>query len=364
MGVTVDRVNEAVHVESEPIDVAPVPLTKALHDGAAAFAIDPRQNDAFIVVNRLLKAGDAVHRLSTALAVDEDVWPPGAFIVTPGAKSGERLRQAATTVGVNVAALGRTPRRLARLKAPRIGVYHAWGGNMDEGWTRWLLEQFEFPYARLHDRDVREGNLRARFDVIVLPDATYDQMVNGLPPGSMPPQYTGGIGRAGAANLSRFTAAGGTLIAMDRAVALPLTAFKLPVALAHAGPGESDFHVPGSVLRLNVDNAHPVGYGMPSESAAFSLNSPALAVKHSGSARIVAHYPARDVLMSGWLIGEKALAGKAAIVEARVGRGRAVLLGFRTQNRGQSHATFKLLFNSLMLGGLSEPGEGVATKYN
>jgi hypothetical protein len=221
---------------------------------------------------------------------------------------------------------------------------------MDEGWTRWVLEQFEFSYASVFDRDVRAGNLRARFDVILLPDATYDQMLNGLAPGSMPDAYTGGMTARGVSNLYEFAASGGTLVAMDRAAELPLTTFGLPIRNVTAGARDTDFYIPGSLLRVRVDAANPVGYGMPEQAAAFFVNSPAFALSRPGAGRVVASYPDRDLLMSGWMLGERVLAGQAAVVEAPLDKGRVVLLGFRTEHRGQPHGTFKLLFNAILLG--------------
>src|SRR5262245_36554347 len=221
---------------------------------------------------------------------------------------------------------------------------------MDEGWTRWVLEQFEFPYTSLFDRDVRAGVLRARFDVILLPDATYDSMLNGETAGTLPDPYTGGMTTRGIASLREFVSAGGTLVAMDRAAELPIAAFGLPVRdVAAAGARAADFYVPGSILRIRVDPSHPIGYGMPAEAAAFFIHSPAFEVSPNASgARVVAEYPTRDVLMSGWMLGERTIAGRAAVVEVSIDKGRVILLGFRTQHRGQSHGTYKLLFNSIL----------------
>jgi hypothetical protein len=367
MGVRVDRVAEAVSVATEKVDVAAPPSIGS--PAGQTFAIDPRRNDAFIVVNRLLKAGDTVFRstspvnIGTVSHVFEDSWPAGTFFVTPTA-SASTLPQWARALGVAYAAVSQTPSSMTRIRAPRIGLYHGWGGNMDEGWTRWLLEQFEFPYTGLFDRDVRAGNLRAKFDVILLPDATYDQMLNGMPPGSMPDAYTGGMTARGVSNLYEFTAAGGTLVAMDRAAELPLTTFGLPIRNVTAGVRETDFYIPGSILKLTVDASHPVAYGMPAESSAFFINSPAFAIGRRASRfddepgadppipstlHVVARYPAANLLLSGWMMGERVIAGRAAVVEAAVDKGHVVLLGFRSEHRGQTHGTYKLLFNSLML---------------
>jgi hypothetical protein len=369
MGVRADRVAEAVNVATQQIEVAPVPqggIPGVVGGKIVPFAIDPRANDAFIAVNRLLSAGDAVYRTRAPIAVGGTQWPAGTFLVTNGTGTAARVDQVAKSLGLQVAAVdapgsdwGQTPVRpqpdpsptpdLWRVRAPRIGLYHGWGGNMDEGWTRWVLEQFEFPYVSLFDRDVRAGNLRARFDVILLPDATYDQMLNGMAPGSMPDAYTGGMTTRGVANLYEFASHGGTLVAMDRAAELPLTTFGLPIRNVTAGVQEADFYVPGSILKVKVDPSNPVAYGMPPEAAAFFINSPAFAVGRPDDIRTVAEYPGRDVLLSGWMLGERVIAGRAAVVDATVDKGRLVLLGFRSEHRGQTHGTYKLLFNAILL---------------
>src|SRR5262249_47588013 len=129
-----------------------------------------------------------------------------------------------------------------------------------------------------------------------------------------------------------------------------LTTFGLPIRNVTAGVRETDFYIPGSVLKLKVDATNPVAYGMPADAAAFFINSPAFSVSGTPAhVRVVAEYPSRDVLMSGWMLGEKTIAGRAAVVEAAVDKGHVVLLGFRTQHRGQMHGTYKLLFNSMLL---------------
>jgi hypothetical protein len=370
MGVRADRISETVTVATERVDVASMPrgtIPGAIAGQPYYYALDPRANDAFIAVNRLLKSGAAVYRATQTVSGGGREWPAGTFLVDPAVNAGT-LADAATTLGL-IVGVGPTvpsgPPR-SRVRAPRIGLYHGWGGNMDEGWTRWLLEQFEFPYTSLFDRDVRAGNLRAKFDVILLPDATYDQMLNGMAQGSMPDAYTGGMTARGVSNLYEFTAAGGTLVAMDRAGELPLTTFGLPIRNVAAGVRDTDFYVPGSLLRISVDPSHPVAYGMPPDAAAFFVNSPAFAIGRRASQfgdepgaepaapeniHIVAKYPTGNLLMSGWMLGERVLAGRAAVLEASVEKGHLVLLGLRSEHRGQTHGTYKLLFNAILLGG-------------
>lgn len=366
MGVEVHRLAEAVSVATEPIDRAPVPAGAVSGVAKAAYAIDPRANDAFVAVNRLLKAGDHVTRATAAFEADGKPWAAGTFLVTArGTQTHDRLVQHAAALGLQVTALD-TPPSVTQtpLRAPRIGLYHAWGGNMDEGWTRWLLEQYEFPYTRLHDKDIRAGNLRARFDVIVLPDATYESMMNGLAPGSMPEDYVGGMTPHGVNHLYTFTQAGGTLVTLDSAASLPLTAFGLPIRnVAGEQPG-TNFYIPGTLVRLVLDPTHPVAWGMPEQAAGFFAHSAAFQAGRGRSrfdaelgvgggtvdgVHTVASYAGKDLLMSGWLLGDRVIANRAAVIDATVGQGRVVLIGFRAQHRAQPHATFKLLFNSLLL---------------
>ncbi|MPZ20413.1 MAG: peptidase M14 [Luteitalea sp.] len=375
MGVTVDKIAEAVTAQTEPVEEVSLASDAVPAAAEGAYLIDPRTNEAFIAVNRLLKEGEIVHRATAPINANGQQWPAGAFVVMAGQETHDRIK-ATAALGLSPVALDNAPQgELMRVEPPRIGLYNAWGGNMDEGWTRWVLEQYEFPYTTIRDKDIRAGDLGKRFDVIVLPDATYDSMLKGFAPGSMPDEYVGGMTPRGVANLYTFAAEGGTLVALDTASELPLQAFGLPVRDVLADLRENEFFCPGTILKIDVDNSHPVAWGMPEEAAAFFAGSPAFDVGYRrgrsrapeeaaptppANVKIVASYPGEDALMSGWLLGESYLHEKAAALEATVERGRVVMLGFRVQHRGQPHGTFKLLFNSLLLGG-SEAAEGATS---
>jgi hypothetical protein len=357
MGVEVDKVLEKVAAAAAPVEWAKPSPARIEGSGGWGFALDSRANDAFTAVNRLMKAGVTVSRTRAALGD----WPPGAFVVQGGE---DRIAAAARDLGVRIQALAEAPADLVSLRTPRIALYHGWGGNIDEGWTRWVLEQFEFPYTSIYDDQVRASDLRSRFDVIVLPEASLSQMLGGLDEGTMPPEYTGGMTPKGVFNLFEFTSKGGTLVAMDGASELPLEVFGIHVKNVTAGQPESKFFIPGTILKILVNNDEPVAWGMPKEAAAFFAQSPAFDVGRRATRleeqrgidpgipegyRVVASYPKEKLLMSGWLMGESVLKEKAAVVEAPVGSGRVILLGFRVQHRGQAHQTYKLLFNSLFL---------------
>ena len=372
MGVSVQKHSglgeRSTQLALEQVERASPPNGSVAGLATVAYAIDPKANDAFTAVNRLLTAGESISRTASAENFGTRLWPPGTFLVVAGDDTHARMEDVARSLGLRVAALTEAPlAETTPLRQPRVGLYHAWGGNMDEGWTRWVLEQFEFAYDQLHDAEVRLGNLRANYDVILLPDATYTGMLHGLSTDRMPPEYSGGMTIRGLANLFDFVVEGGTLVAMDSATELPLAIFDLPLREVTSGQSDEDFFIPGTLLHLKVDPGHPLGYGMPEETTAFFSRSPAFSLgrpvnprvrRVSGapeppsSVRAIATYPTEGLLKSGWLLGEHVLSGRAAVVEADVEAGRVVLLGFRTQHRGQSHATFKLLFNALYRGGM------------
>ncbi len=227
------------------------------------------------------------------------------------------------------------------LPRPRVGLYRSWIPNADEGWTRWILEQFGFAYVSFHDRDVQAGNLRRRLDAIVIPDQTPATLDSGYRPGAMPDEYTRGLGTAGAAALREFVNVGGTLICLNRAAQYAIERFNLP---ARAVTTDKGFYSPGSLLNIRLDTRHPLAYGLPSALAAWSQQSPAWET----SLPIVARYPDSRVLASGWLEGEPVIAGRAALIDAPLGAGHILLFGMQPQYRAQSYLTFKLFFNALL----------------
>ncbi len=230
----------------------------------------------------------------------------------------------------------------------RIGLYKSWTNSMDEGWTRWTFDTFNVPYQSLLDKDMRAGDLRAKYDVIVLPSMRMREIVEGRAAGSYPAEYTGGITEAGAENLRRFVEAGGTLLCFDASTELAIKRFNLPVRNVLEGLKSSEFYCPGSILRIKVDTAHPIARGMRFDTDAYFINSAAFEVPGGEPrARVLANYSDRDVLRSGWLLGEDRIKGKAALVEVTMGRGRVVLFGFRPQHRGQTWGTFPFIWNAI-----------------
>jgi hypothetical protein len=238
-----------------------------------------------------------------------------------------------------------------------VAVYKSHVAAIDEGWSNWVLEHGRPPFMTLHnsvieDREIRAGNLAGRYNAIIIPDQARAAILNGHQAGTMPPEFTGGLGPEGVQALRDFVEQGGTLVCLNRASDFAIEQFKLPLRDVVDGLPRSDFYVPGSILRIELDTADPLIMRMPKESVAWVENSPVFEIKSDPPAlnrvKILASYPKdKDPLLSGWLLGGERLKGKAALVEVGMGKGRMILFGFRPQYRGQSLVTYPLFFNAI-----------------
>ena len=241
------------------------------------------------------------------------------------------------------------PTRLAEIKRRRIGLYKSHQPNMDEGWTRWIFEQMGVPYKPVGNAEILAAKLRTQFDVLVFASQGPASINFGYRAGSMPPEYTGGLGDVGAKALTAFAEQGGTLIFFDEASLFAIGHMGLPVRNALRGIPSRDFYCPGSLLRVDLDGNHGLAQGLPESIPIWFEESPAFEIPPDSPARAIAKYPETDVLVSGWLLGEKHLANRAALVEVPVGKGRAILFGMRPQYRAQSYLTMNLIWNALTL---------------
>ena len=233
----------------------------------------------------------------------------------------------------------------------RLGVFKPWTASIDEGWARWVLESYDYPYTSLSLVDIRQGGLRDRFDVLLLPEMSAADLIDGRPEktrekDAYPPEYVGGLGEAGLDALRRFVAEGGDLIAIDRAAGAVIDALALPVERPLRDVPREQFSCPGSLLRVVIDAAHPLGYGLPRETAVLFMDSVAFA---SGDKDVttIGRYPRSNPRLSGWLNGWEKIEGKGALIDVKYGDGRVVLAGFRPYFRAQARGTFRILFNAI-----------------
>jgi Zinc carboxypeptidase len=231
--------------------------------------------------------------------------------------------------------------------APRIGIYKSFAASSDEGWTRWTLDTFQIPFQTLRDADVKNGNLAARFDVIILPSQREEQILKGLKEENYPKEFAGGIGDAGAENLRKFVEDGGKLICFDDACELVIKRFNLPLKNVLAGLKRSEFYCPGSILQIDVDTTDALAKGLKKQMPAYFIDSSAFEISDAAKVQSVATYAPKNALLSGWLLGEKYLNGKTALAQTVYGKGKIILFGFRPQHRGQTFATFPFVFNAL-----------------
>jgi hypothetical protein len=231
--------------------------------------------------------------------------------------------------------------------APRIAMYKGWQETMPAGWTRWVFDRHGLKYDTLHNARIRQGNLRRDYDVIVFQDQSPRSILEGWTGDRMPPEFRGGIGDEGVAALRRFVEEGGRVVAIESAAEFAIDAFDLQVRDLTDGVPPQEFYIPGSILSLRLDPAHPIARGLDEESIAWFWRSSTAYETTDPRVRVVARYGDGDPRLSGWVLGADRIAGKAAILEARIGRGSVVLFGFQPNYRGQSIATWPLLFNAM-----------------
>jgi hypothetical protein len=317
---------------------------------AKAYLLEHESNASMKALNRLMKEKADLYWAAKPITVKGKVYPVGTMIIraTPGIE--QKLQAIAREVSVNfIASNDRLNTEAYRLKMPRIGMYKSYVASMDEGWTRFILEDYEFPFASILDKEIRAGNLRSKYDVIIIPgELSETQILAGHRAGAVPPEFDGGIGEAGVQSLRDFLNEGGTLVTMDQAAVFAAKQFALPVKNVLEEVKPQDFYVPGSLLKVVLDTDNPIAYGMPREAAAFFEQNAAFEV--SGNAKAVGMYPLTNPLMSGWILGQEKLHGKTAVADVPVGRGRVILISIRPQFRAQVRGTYKLLFNSIYYG--------------
>ena len=310
--------------------------------GSGRYWLFSHSNNAFArLSNRLLAGGASLSWAPNGFQAGGEAFPVGTVLasVPEGLDAGELMRG----LPVEVTRVSRQP-QLAwkRVTAPRIGIYQSYDASMDEGWTRWILEEYEFPYKRLQNQRIRNGNLKSDFDLILVPDQDAEAIQNGLS-SPYPERFVGGIGEPGTEALKEFASSGGTLLLLGQATQLA-SSLGLAVRNELEGLSNRDFFVPGSLLRARTNPQHPLTFGLPGEIALMFVRSQALSFESGIS---LLNYPGQDLLLSGWIDGEPRLINRSAMAELPLGQGRVVLIGFRTQFRAQTRATYKLLFNSL-----------------
>ena len=318
------------------------PLPGGITGAGAAIALDPAQTNAYRFMNRALAAGASLsfepgargrsgRYLVSGLAPARAEALAGALYV-----HGERMSPPADAAPVR----------------PRIAVYKPWTASMDEGWTQWLLDQYDFKYTVLTNADIQAGNLDRRFDVILVASDRPRSIMSGYAKGTVPPRYEGGLGDEGVRALDAFVRAGGTLVCLNSSADFAIEQLHLPVKNVVGELQRKDFFASGSILRVTADPAHAVMAGMPVRANVFFDDSPVFTTLEGfrGSA-LMKYQDDGSPLLSGYLLGPQHLQGYAAAIDVMHGDGHVVLIGFRPQWRGQPEGTFRVVFNAALFGG-------------
>jgi len=359
-GVKAVRVDKPLEVALTPIEKAVAPAGKIEGSGSYGYLLSARNNNSYIAVNRVLNEGGEAYRIREAFIAGEEKYEPGTYVVLTKNAPETMMEEITKDLSITAVKTEDVAAKLVKIRSPKIGLYKSWTASMDEGWTRWLFEQYEFPFTNIFDADVKAGKLEEKYDVIVIPSMSTSAIVDGFKEGKVPPQYAGGITNEGVKNIKAFVENGGTLVLMNTSTLFAIDALGLPLEYALKNvrqyrsqrdeqKGGPEFVCPGSILKMSFDPNHPVAYGMPKEAPAYFLKSTAFTILPTSTkgSKIIGKYPRGNLLMSGYLKGEKYLQNKASVLEIPISKGKVIMLGFAVQQRAQPVGTFKLLFNSL-----------------
>ncbi len=352
-GVSYREMSEPHEVAATLVENVPAP-EGSVSGSDSSFVFSANDNQSFMAAYALQGKGGKLRRAQDSFTLGGKSYPKGSFIVDARNVSRNDIQEIATRSAVPMAA--GSPGVSAKAVGPlRLGLYQSWVASMDEGWMRLVFDEYGCPYTRLTDADVRAGDLKDRFDVIILPDQRAKDTLEGRPTGTAPPQYTGGMTLEGVANLERFVRSGGVLICNNDATELAIDHFNLPVSNAVSRYSPNEFYIAGSILKMDYDTDHPLAFGMPARGVAYYSRARAFQVRPRGGDEeqpgVVARYPDEPLLLSGWIQGGERIRGKPAVLDVPLGEGRVVLFGFNVVNRWQTPAALKLLFNALFYRG-------------
>jgi hypothetical protein len=358
MGIEFDSIRDGFDGPFVSVDaLLPAPPGAILGTAKpAGYLISHRTNNSFVAINHLLKADCPVYWLAKTRSADGQDLGTGAIWIPESQAAREILERVATQYGILAHGLPKAPAEPAlKLKPIRIGLFDQYGGLIASGWDRWLFEQYEFPFEVVYPRMLDAGDLKDRFDVLVFPGVAPPDAAQPAPD-TIPEKYRPWLGHITQEKtlpqLRKFIEAGGAVVSVGISSSRMADWLDIPVEKYITAPRDK-YYIPGSLLKVNVDNNNPLAYGMPEEAIVFFDNSPVFKLRPDAPLRgvsAVAWFSGAKPLVSGWAWGQQYLDGGTAVAEASLGRGKLFLLGPEVTFRGQSHGTFKLLFNALYAG--------------
>jgi len=351
-GLKVIPAYSPIEISTQVVSEIVKPKSFIIEKGERGFVIERKYNNSYIAINRFIRKGAKIEYLLEGININNNKIDKGAFLISDIKLSSREIIKLVEDLSLPIYKAGDNIKGAKRriIKYPRIGLYKSWVPNIDEGWTRWLLDKYEFSFKSVNNADIKAGDLLKRYDVIIIPPDDTDSIMNGYKAGIVPPDYAGGIGEVGVDNLKKFIYEGGKIIALDQACDFAIEKLGAPVINVLKDVSAEEFECAGSLLKIKFNLDSKLSYGMGEECVAFFDDSPAFILSPSGEAKVktVAYYPDDELLLSGFINGEKIIRNKSAIVEAEIGKGKIILIGFSVNHRGQSRENFKLFFNAIL----------------
>jgi len=366
MGVEVVELDEPVAVQAKSIQQAVTPAGTP-STAARYYLIERRYTNSFGLANALLKDSVTVFETMQPAQLENKKFDAGLFVIAADEIARAKLDGLSKEWEVPLYGVDTKPTSPMReIKAARIGIYQPWLTSMDEGWTRYVLDQFNVAYQILHNEDFKKqnANLKQDLDVIILPDMSTTAIVDGRRGGGdedsredepvlgtpeLPKENQGGIGKEGVEALKAFVKEGGTLLAFGGAANFAIEKLRVPAVNELKGVPNKDFYAPGSIFEVDIDTTQPLAFGMHDKAFIYFTNNPAFRLlPYVKESKIIASYGDSSPRRSGWLLGAERLSGNVALAEIPIEKGRVIFYGFRVQHRAQTHGTYKLFLNALL----------------
>ncbi|MGQ0733937.1 MAG: M14 family metallopeptidase [Acidobacteriota bacterium] len=367
MGIEFDRVLEPFSGPFERItewNVRPPAATVSALPKAAGYLVSRQLVDSFVALNQLLSAGEEAYWLQRALTANGKSYPAGTWYIAAKPTTRGQLERIAAALGVGAeATTERVPATALRLRRPRVGLWDQYGGSMDSGWARWILEQYQFSFQKLFPPTIDAGHLNAAYDALVFVEGGIPAMGAGAGPAlpaaeDIPAEYRAMLGRMtgerSIPEIRRFIENGGTVITIGASSANLARHLNLPIEDHLVEDGKplpaAKFYTPGSILTARVEVTHPVAHGLKERTDVFFDTSPVFRLGATAPAQevtAVAWFDTPAPLKSGWSWGQHYLHNGVAVIEARLGKGRVLLFGPEIIKRAQPHGTFPLLFSGI-----------------
>ena len=364
MGVDFDRISEGFDGPFEVIDeiISTPPMgTITGPENATGYLVD-HINDAFIAVNRVLAAGGSAYWYIDDMVAEGQSFGEGAFYLEIDRASIEGL---AEEKGLNFVGVANPPAGSSMELSPvRIGLWDQYGGSMPSGWTRMILEDFEFDFDVLYPPDFDNADLN-EYDVLVfedgaIPATTGGGRGGGPDPATIPEEFRGRIGQVTidqtVPRILDYVRDGGAAVTIGTSTSLATHA-GLPISnhLVENGVplSREKYFTPGSVLDMKVEHVSPLTHGFGERANVLFSHSPTFRLSASADPqriRTVGWYNTEEPLRSGWAWGEQYLVGGVGAIEADYGEGKLFIFGPKITFRAQPHGTFGFLFNSIYYG--------------